>query len=352
MKRHAAIAAFFALMVLPLNTAAEPRPLKVGAILPLSGKAASAGKAMQNGMIMAYESLSQEVKSAFELSYDDDASESKQTAAAVRKLMADGEADAVITAFSNAGNTAVPITEAEAFPLISLALDRSITDGKKAAFRFFLDIEDLSRAAANEAARRGYRSIATITTVHEGNVAMRNGFFAAAEEKFKHPLDRDLQLSEADFNTVVVPFQSAAGIDAIGVFLHPAHCGVFIRNLRSRGVILPVFTLGGFEDSGVRAAAGDGLKGGWYAAAAYSPDFLPAYHKRFPGDSSYGAAFGHDAILILAEAAKRSIHRDSLAAYLRSAKLSGGATVSAEADGKNGFRFPVVIKTVGEDGVD
>ena len=331
---------------------AQDRPLRLGVILPLTGKSATVGVAVHNGMLLAHEGLPERVRKRFTLQFEDDASETRQSVAAARRLIGEGRVDAVCTAMSNTGNAVVPLTEQRQIALISLAYDRSISDGKKFAVSFWVDVNDIARAAVAEAQRRGYRRVAIVSSIHEGNIAMREALVRANQGRIEFPLVEEIQPLEVDLATHALRVKNTVKIDAVVTLLHPNHVGLFARVLRINGVAQPLFTLGNFEDRSARLDAAGALQGQWYAAVRYAPWFLPAYRRRFPQDSTYGAAFGHDAVLLLARAVEQSVARAQLAEFLRSAPLRGGAIPGVTPDGRNGFRFPLEIKVVGEDGID
>jgi branched-chain amino acid transport system substrate-binding protein len=338
--------------LLVLSAAAIAEPLKIGAILPLSGRGAGMGVSIKNGMLMAYQSLPAETRALVDLHFEDDAAESRQTVSAVQRFIAEGNVDLLVTAFSNAGNVAMPLTEKAKLPLISLAYDRGISDSKASTFTFFIDVKDLAAAAVAEAARRGYRRVAVVSTLHEGNLAMREQLVKAAQGKIKFPVLDEVQIADTDLNTHALRIKRGPAVDGVAVLMHASHLGLFVKTLRANGVRLPLFTLGNFEDRNVRDVAGASLRGQWYSATEYSAWFLPAYRKQFPKDSTYGAAYGYDLVLLLGQAALTGARRISLPAYLQSAEVSGGAFPKCTADGRNGFHFPVGIKVVGADGIE
>jgi ABC-type branched-subunit amino acid transport system substrate-binding protein len=334
------------------NIFAEDRPLKLGAILPLTGKASTVGVSIQNGMMMAYDGLPTEIRNSFIIQFENDASESRNTVTAAQRLISEGGVDILLTALSNAGNAVVPITERAKVPLLSLAYDRKISNGKECAFTFWVDVNDLASAAINEASRRGYHRIAIASTIHEGNIAMRETLMNVAHGKVEFLLLEGVPLDETDLATHALRLRKAKSIDAVAILMHAAHLGLFAKTLRDNRITLPLFTLGNFEDQNARVSSSNALKGQWYSATNYSPWFLPDYRAKFPNDSTFGAAFGHDAVLLLAEASKGSSDRVALCNYLKSGHVSNGAISEVVSDEHNGFRFPATIKVVGEDGID
>ena len=330
---------------------AESPPLRLWAILPLTGKGASVGLAIQNGMTLALEDLPR-AEQQMVLRFDDDAADSKQTVGIVQRLLGSKQADVILTAFSNAGNAVVPITEAKGVPFLSLAYDRGVSEGKKYAFTFWIDVDDLARAAVIEMQRLGYRKVGLVTTEHEGNIAMRGKLVKAAETTFEFPLSEEVQLGETDFSAQILRLRRAP-VDALGLLMHGAHLGQFAKVLREQKIDVPLFTLGNFEDKGVRVSAGGALKGQWYAAPQYEDSFIRRYKERYPGDSTFGAAFGYEALRLVAQTAQSSgSDVQHIVSAFERAQLSPGAFPGVQADGRHSFRFPTTIKKVGEDGID
>ncbi len=344
---------FFALtLIFETLCFADTSPLRIGVVLPLSGKGAGVGVAIRNGMHMAYDKLPGSTRALLSMQFEDDGAEPRQSVSAVQRLLNGKNIDLIVTAFSSTGNAVVPITERANMPLISMAYDRGISDGKLNTFTFWIDVDDAAFAAVKEAEHRRYRKIAIVSSLHEGNIAMREKLMRAGAGRVDFPILEEVLLTEKDLNSHVLRIRTGPQVDGIALLMHPAHLGAFVRSLRANRVALPFFTLGGFEDKDVRIGAGNDLIGGWYSATEYSPWFLPAYREKYPKDSTFGAAFGHDAVLLLAEPALKGLRKAELSDHLRKAQVAGGAFSKVIANGKNGFSFPVVIKVVGKDGVD
>ena len=348
------IASIFAIAASYVTAAAaDGSAIKIGAILPLTGKAASVGVSVRNGMVMAYQNLPPEVRGKLLIEFEDDASEVKQAVSAAQRLMSSGQIDLLLTVFSNTGNAVKPLAERHGMPYLSLAFDRKISAGTANTFTFWVNADDLAAAAIKESERRNYKNIAVIATQHEGNIAMQEALLSAGTEHVNFPFRLEIERGEVDFNTQVARLRSAGqSLDAAAVLMHPMHLGLFVKSLRANGIGLPLFALASFEDLNVRVASGGALAGQWYAGVSYAPWFLPAYQKQFPADSTFGASFGHDAVLLAAQALRDSKDRPALIHILRTGHIADGATPGISADGRNGFKFPVGIKVVGADGLD
>jgi len=328
---------------------AQSNDFRIGVILPLTGKAASIGNSIKNGMEIALEGLPQQTRSHLIVDIEDDGSDPKNAMSALEFLTSKKNIDLVISSVANTGRAIVPITERKKLPMISLSFDREISNGKLEAFTFFVSADELARVAGAKIKSLGYKNIALVTTQHDGNLAQRTALMKVLDPATNYTMNEEIQLSDNEYLTSVTKLRAATKTEAVAALMHPAHLGTFVKELRRAGIKLPVFTLGGFEDSGVRASADGELTGQWYSAAEYKIDFLLSYRSRFPESSPYGAAYGHDVILLLAQAVERKITPSEMPEFLRHASISNGVLKSAIADGKNGFDIPATIRTVGED---
>lgn len=323
---------------------------RVGLILPLTGRASSLGTAILNGAQLALDSLPPEVRSGLEVAVEDDGSESKNSVTAYRKLQSDRGLGIVVSALSNAGNVITPLSERDGVPHISIALDQKISKGKTRTFTFWASSEKLSAVAVPEARRRGYRNVALVTTSHEGNIAMRNALVSASGDLMTYLLSEELLPTDRDFSTVITRMKRFRNLDAVANLLHPAQAGLFFRQAWDQGLHVPQFCLANFEDLGVRQVAGSSLQGQWYVAAEYSDDFIERYTARFPKKSVMGAAYGHDAVLLIANFIARRNGGGDVVNFLRNVKGFDGAMKSLSADGQNGFQMTLEVKVVGKDG--
>lgn len=319
-------------------------------ILPLTGKAASVGTGIRNGVQLAMESLPGALKERFKLEFEDDGSESKNAVSAFQKFSRN-PLDAVISVFSNSGNALAPLTERARIAHISLAVDPQISQGKEYTVLLWASMKDLAQAAVSEAQRRKYRRIVTMTTTHEGNLAMLRALQEAAHGKIELVVAEEILPGESDLRPAVMRLKTAQGIDAVANLLHPSQMGIFAKIARQLGFSAPQFALANFEDSSAVKDAAGALDGQWYVAAQYSEDFVNSYRRQFPSSSILGAAYGHDAIMLLVAALQANTPKDKLARYLHTVKQMKGAISEFSSNEENGFSIPIAVKIVGQDGL-
>lgn len=168
----------FVVLVLPLmgiyaeTPASTTAAYQIGVILPLSGKAASVGQAIKNGIELAYAELPAETAAGLQLHYEDDASESKNSVAAYKRLRTSAVSVALCV-YSNAGHSIAPLAEKDKTVLVAIALDRSIAKNRRHVFTLYANSDSIAAELVAEAVRLKQRRIGIITTAHEGNIAMR-----------------------------------------------------------------------------------------------------------------------------------------------------------------------------------
>jgi branched-chain amino acid transport system substrate-binding protein len=350
------IALIAAILDVPHCVAADPDNTvhyKVGVVLPLTGATMSIGAAIKNGIMLAYEDLDPSLRSRLELVFEDDASQSASSVSALQKLTAVNKIDVLISALSNACSALVPITERQELPFIVIAFDPSMTRNKRYAVNLWVKGEDLAQLAVKEALRRGYQNIAVVSTLHEGNLAMKKLFLEANKSQLKIVYDEEILPTERDFKQSLAKLRTVARVDAVANFLLPSQAGLFARQARDQEIKLPSFALGNYEDLALVRDSDGALIGQWYVGAD-DPEgqFIAKYKQRFPNDSMYGAANGYDALLLIGEALKQNTPPKEVAAFFHNVKDFKGAQGLFSANGDNRFTMRPVVKVLTKDGYE
>lgn len=335
----------FALSIgLAFEVCAETPPYRIAIILPLSGRAQSVGTSQRDGMQLRLQTLTEEERKRLLLIWEDDGSETKNAVSAYNRVIEKG-VDVVISSMSNSGNALAPIAEQRRIPLIAMAFDKGISANRSFVYNFFTNVDEAARAAVEECRRRGYKRLSVAMTQHEGNIAMRAAFEQAAQGAFIANEPQSFLPQDSDFRSAI-QILNREPADAIANFLHPSQAGLFAKQSKDLGLLLPQFSLGNFEDRFVVRASQGALQGEWYTGVDYSEDFLPSFRRSFPETSEFGASFGYDVIALLVEALHQNIPREELNAFIRRTDRRTGAARSFRFDGMGSFSFPMVIRVV------
>ena len=147
--------------------------------------------------------------------------------------------------------------------------------------------------------------------------------------------------------TILAKIKATKDLDAVLPVLVPGQIGIFARQLRQLGVLLPIFGFEFFEDPNEVKSSDGALVGQWYVNnGAATKEFTERYLARFPGGSLFAAGNGNDIVLLLSEAIKRGGTRSKVNGFLHSVKDFSGSLGTYSASGKNTFTLPAVIKVV------
>jgi len=331
-----------------------PAKVRMAAILPLTGEAASWGQSVKNGMTMAFEALTPELKSKLEIVYEDDALSPKMSVSALQRLLSSGKIDVVFNQSSGTAKALAPILEAKKIPLLAVASDPEVVQGRQYAFNLWVTPEEEARALIPEMQRRGYKRVARIVTTHPGTFAASRIVNARLPKDITLTLDEDYPPDVKDFRSFITKVRDQQKeIDSVMVVLLPGQLGIFARQLRQMGVSLPIFGWETLEDVHEVAASQGALIGAWYVNADDgNGPFLKDYRARYPDASSYCAANGHDAVLLIARAIELGIKANAINEFLATLRNFSGALGTYSATGDQRFTLPARVKIVTEKGFD
>jgi branched-chain amino acid transport system substrate-binding protein len=344
------VVAFFAgsLCICWCAFAEKPRGVtNVGVILPLSGEVAAIGSAVKGGIEIAYDNLKPSVKEKIRLHFEDDGFQPKNSITALTRLMSDKQIDVLVNAGSSTGNALAPIAESKKLPFIAVATDSRVSRGRKYVFNLWVSPEAETDAVLAEMTKRGYKRVARIASVHDMNVAVKSAFDTKNNGKAEIVLDEEFPSDVKDFKPYLAKLKGRTDVSAVMALLFPGQIGVFAKQAREMGVQLPLFGYEFFEDPGEVAVSQGALVGQWYVNAD-DPDasFRQAFTSRYPGAATFGAANGHDAILLIAKNIENGDAPEKLPEFLHHLKGFNGALGRYSAAPDNRFTLPAAIKQV------
>ncbi|MCB0311261.1 MAG: ABC transporter substrate-binding protein, partial [Bdellovibrionales bacterium] len=222
--------------------------LKVGVIFPLSGPAASVGNAAKNGMQLAYQNLSDDLKNRLEIFYEDDSLSPAKSISSYRRLLQDIGVQVVVNASSITGKALSPIAERDQIPLITISSDPEVVENRKFVVSFWVNAEDEAEAILMEARRRGYKKIARVTSSDPFCLAIHAAFDSKNNDDPEVMLDEEYTAEVKDFRTYLSRISTNKEIDAIMLGLMPGQLGIFAKQARSMGLTIPFFGYEMMED--------------------------------------------------------------------------------------------------------
>lgn len=339
-------------MLLTYSSAlSEQKKFKLGAILALSGNAASAGEACRNGMTLAYDSLPQQTRDQFEIIYEDDGNVPRNTIAAFNKLTAADGINAAVGFSSGTSAVIAPLAEQKKLPLIAVASDSRIVNQRKYVVNFWVTPEEQMKVLMAHLAKLRYRRIARVSATQEFLVAIRDAFDRSNRGVVEVVLDEEFATDVKDFRSFLTKLKSLGEVDAIYVQLYFGQVGLFAKQARELGVALPLFAVETFEDSNEVKVSAGALIGQWYVQADDGQgEFLKSYQAKYPGASTYSAGNCHDIVLLVADALQQGKAPGHFNDYLHQVRNFSGAMGTFSSTGDNRFSLPATVKIVTADG--
>jgi branched-chain amino acid transport system substrate-binding protein len=317
-------------------------PIKIGAVLPLTGHAAVYGKPIQEGVELAYELSGHKIgDKAAELVVVDSQSDPDRAKSELRKLYDDGAIVAIGGVTSAEALAMVEVADSKGRTLVSPSASQpQLTGISENFYRVFPS----DFAEGTVMARYAY-----------DNLRLRNGVILAKEETYAKGIQQiftdeftrkggkivetiEFPASMGDF-TALADRAVTLKPDFVYVAAYAPEILRLVKDLRTEKFPGIILTTSSFASSDILAKAGDAAEGVYLTQTSFDTDgdlapnvadFVKAYRDRYHHDPDLYAAHGFDAYNVLGEAYRQ-----------------GGTTALSFWKGMRGVReFPGVTGTL------
>ena len=349
---------------------ASTGPVKMGAVLDITGAGASLGVTERKSIELAVKQLNDKGGVGgrqLQLITEDNQSTEDGAAKAINKLVSQDQVDIVLGASRTGPSLAMrPIAESSKMPMISLAASKAIIDGSQWVFKTAQNDAVVIAQMIDLAKQRGWKTIGLARDasgfgegVAEGmtDQGKSGGISVIRIEKFAP--------DATDFTAQMVNLRSA-NADANVIWGIPPAAALAQRAYRQLGIASPVLQSHGIGNQAFLDTAGasaDGLLAplGRINVADQLPadnpqkkvltDFIDNYRKAYGGEQpSAFAGYGYDAVNLAAEAiGKAGTNKQAVRDYLEGVKnhvgVSGVFTMSPQ-DHSGLTKDAVVMTTV------
>lgn len=327
------------------TTAQATPPVKIGVVLPLTGGAASNGMTIRNSIFMADERYNKDAR--VEFLFEDDQLLPKNTVSAVRKLLDVDRVEGLIVFGSPTSLAVAPIAEQKKIPLLAFSIVRRVVENKNYVVKHWVTSEHESALIRSEVLRRGYKTVAIVSTVNDAMLQLRNDFIAAPPAKVL--LDLELTPDTMDFNAIVARINQVKP-DAVYHLLWAPQTGLFAEVLRRNQFKGDIFGVHNIEDPDQVAASKGALIGTWFVTGddRSATDYYTEYKTLHGSLPSNGGVNAYDAAKLVIE----GVASGNLNSYLHNVEDFKGAYGRYGATRKNDFAIPVAAKEVTENGFE
>ncbi|MEP7013978.1 MAG: ABC transporter substrate-binding protein [Verrucomicrobiota bacterium] len=369
MKSFLHSAVFFVVCALFGSTAStRAQDVVVGEFASLTGSEATFGINSSNGVELAKEEINnsggvlggRKIKTIIE----DDQSRPGQPSSAVKKLVANDKAIAILGEIASSRSLeAAPICQSAKIPMISPgSTNPRVTDVGDYIFRvcfidtfqgtvmakFALETLHVKKVAILTDVRNDYsvgltKYFKEYFTAHGGQIASERSFSGGGTDK--------------DFRAQLTSIK-ATQPDAIFVPGYYTEAGLIAKQARSLGIKVPLMGGDGWDSPKLSEIGGSAIDG-CYFATHFSPqdknpkvqDFVKKYNEKFKTMPDGMAPLGYDAMMILAQAINTagSTDGDKIREALTKVKDYPGVTGNITIDEKrNATKSAVVLKVNGK----
>lgn len=337
----------------PGAVAAEDRTFDVGMVLPLTGKLADYGEAIQNSIELARRDSPDRFTNV-RFHYEDAGYDPKLAVVGFNALVDVRKVDLAVTWGVAFCKTLAPIAEFRRIPLVGICIDPTTAAGRRHVLRFMNVTDEFMAATSKYLHARNRVKLALLLTddpyLEELSEALQRnlqpGQTLTVVERFP--------TTEMDFRTRIIKLRRA-GFDAIGVFLSAGQISSFYKQARQMDFELETFGTNFFESLSELRAGEETMDGAAFANVAVKTSFQERYKAIFGNDSQL--AFGAPAYEFAATIGELFNHRagqltneEVLTAFSKVEFREGSAAgpYSYVDDEKVGryFRFPIAMKVV------
>lgn len=332
------------------TTPAETGPIKIGAILPLTGPASVWGENARNGMELAKAELSK-TGAQVEIIYEDNQGDPAQGVTAYKKLT---EMDNVSAIFSILSRPSVPLVSLVANgdkPLImSIVSAKNVANAGQNSFRFYSSTEQYVDPHMSWITKDKYDSVAILSINDEFGKSVREVLLSRLEAKgIKVVADETFLPNATDMRSQLTKIKSAKPKALIFITAVPGETMVILKQVKELAIKTEVVEASSGLTSILRTPAlaknlqnadGSNLAEGVYtitfpySIGATGQDFSQDYIDTYGKYGNFAAAFGYDTVKMLSSA-------NSLSGKSLSEKI-------VNLGHYNSLNGPVTIKSSGE----
>lgn len=213
-------------------------PIKVGAILPLTGPIASAGEYLKNGIEMAIEDLKAEGKTV-EVFFEDYAYDSKLAISAYNRLKSTEDIDVLIVFGTNGAMPLSPLVNADNMPMLGFLAAANYASPNDYTFRMFSDADSEAKFATEVLVNKlGKKNI--------GVMYLNNDYGKSGLESFKKYVagkativaEEGAAPGVADYRAQLAKIK-AANPDAIFLITLYKEAGTMLKQAKEMGITVP-----------------------------------------------------------------------------------------------------------------
>lgn len=294
----------------PRDQATEP--IKIGCTFPLTGEVASAGKRIQNGLLLALDDLNEKgiLGRKLEIILEDDQNKPAMAAGNMKKFVHIDKVHAVIgSAASGCTLAMVPIAnESKVVVLSPISSSASLTkEGGPFFFRICPADNFQAREAASWIVKQAPKKVAIIYVNNDWGKSLSVDVQAVLQKKgIQIALVEGIAENQKDLRTVCAKVASSKA-EILYAPTYPVDGGTLVKQAKEIGLSMSLLGGDNWDSPEFRTIAGEAANGCFFIKAIEPrgklyADFLDAYKRRYGDDPDAFATWSYDALKVIAQA--------------------------------------------------
>ncbi|MGY2067989.1 ABC transporter substrate-binding protein [Blastococcus sp. SYSU DS0619] len=330
----------------------------IGAVLSLTGAAASYGESQQRGLELAAAELAETDGVTYDLTIEDDQTDPRQAITLFEEFVSDGASLIIGPTLSNAAVQADPIAQDAGVPVLGISnTAEGVTEIGDYIFRDSLTEQAvIPQTIAQATEQFGLEDVVVMYSNDDAFTESGYEAFAAALEEEGVAVSETITFSKSDtdFRALLTQAQESDP-DALVVSALIEAAVPLVTQARELGIDVPIIGGNGFNNPTLMADAGEAAEGVVVGAAWNSSSdnpenqaFLAAYEAEYGAQPDQFAAQAYTGLKLVDQAVRAncSAERDSIQEAL--GELEGVPTVLGEfsIDENRDADHPAVVQVV------
>ncbi len=278
-----------------LKAADDSKPtIKIGVILPLTGDLAFIGEAVWNGITLALESLG-DTKYHYEIIYEDNHYDPKQTALITPKLINVDKVDVIISTWTETGLIVTPIAAKNKIVHFGLCWAPAVADGVY-NFDLYAPPKEQARILVEAFKSRGIDKVAFLFANLNASHQLLNELYTQLPAAHIEIVGKEFFNSgERDFRTNLAKLRETKP-QAYCMYCFSPELELIGRQYKEMQIKEPLTTIEAFDETQQQSL----FEGDWYAAPNLTDaTFADNYMKRFHSQMFNPAFYDYDIIHLL-----------------------------------------------------
>lgn len=327
-------------------------PIKIGAILPLTGKVAKYGEEMKRGVELAIE---KNKETPIEVFYEDSKFETKEGVSVYQKLKNANGVQIMITAGSPVALAISPLANSDhVFQMAIAASTPKYTSENDFTFRVTTKAEVEDQELAKFVVPR-YKNIGLLYVNNEWG----SGHYSSIKpeiEKLKGNIltEETFLMEDIDFRTQLLKIKSK-NPEAVFLLAEAKTAGVILKQAKELGIKTKFFGIQSLQNKDLISIAGEAANGIFYTYS-FDPQsedpiiksFVEKYKAKYNEEPTSYVAEGYDALDLIVKSVNecKEVNTNCMKTKLSGVKDYPGILGSLTFDKNGDVYYPYFIKTV------